>query len=75
MQIKIDTNADALYIKLRKGRIAKTVDNGDHLADYDKKGKLLGFEILNLSKLVPEKERGVTLSEVIENNQKTPLPA
>jgi uncharacterized protein YuzE len=56
MQIKIDTIADALYIKLRKGKIAKTKDNGDHLADYDKKGKLIGFEVLNFSKLVPKKE-------------------
>lgn len=73
MQIKIDTNADALYIKLRKGKIAKTKNNGDHLADYDKKGNLIGFEILNLSKTIPKDERKVTLSEVIENtNQKLP---
>jgi uncharacterized protein YuzE len=68
MQIKIDTNADALYIKLRKGKVAKTKNNGDHLADYDKKGNLIGFEIFNLSKVVPKDERKVTLSEVIENS-------
>ncbi len=71
MQIKIDINADALYIKLRKGKIAKTKNNGDHLVDYDKKGNLIGFEIFNLSKAIPKDERKVTLSEVIKNsNQK-----
>jgi uncharacterized protein YuzE len=74
MQIKIDINADALYIKLRKGKIAKTKNNGDHLTDYDKKGTLIGFEILNLSKTIPKNERKVTLSEVIANS-KQKLPA
>ena len=74
MQFKIDTVADALYIKLRRGKIAKTKDNGDHLADYDKKGNLLGFEVLNVSKVVPAGERK-TLSEVIVSTKRTPLSA
>jgi uncharacterized protein YuzE len=53
MQIKIDTTADALYIRLKRGKISKTKDRGDHFVDYDKKGNLLGFEILNFSKKVP----------------------
>jgi len=75
MQLKIDTNADALYIKLRRGKIAKTKDNGDHLADYDKKGNLLGFEVLNISKVVSKAEERKTLSEVIVTSHKTELPA
>jgi uncharacterized protein YuzE len=59
MQIKLDTIADALYIKLKKGKIAKTENRGDYLVDYDKKGKLVGFEVLNLSKKVPMGERGL----------------
>ena len=59
MQIKIDTAADALYIKLKKGKISKTQDRGDYLVDYDKKGNLLGFEVLNLSKKIPVRERGL----------------
>lgn len=65
MQIKFDTAADALYIKLRKGRIARTKNNGDHLADYDKKGELIGFEILNISKVVPKVEDRTNISEVV----------
>lgn len=59
MQIKIDTIADVLYIKLKKGKISKTEDRGDYLVDYDKRGKLVGFEVLNLSKKVPIGERGL----------------
>ena len=57
MQIKMDITADALYIKLKKGKISKTKNKGDYLVDYDKKGNLLGFEILNFSKKVPQGER------------------
>lgn len=59
MQIKIDTLADALYIKLKKGRMSKTQNRGDYLVDYNKKGDLLGFEIINFSKKVPKGERGL----------------
>ncbi len=67
MQIKIDTTADALYIKLKKGKISKTEDRGDHLVDYDKKGNLLGFEVLNFSKTVPSGEK--ELVSVVDNRK------
>jgi uncharacterized protein YuzE len=67
MQIKIDTTADALYIKLKRGKISKTEDCGDHLVDYDKKGNLLGFEVLNFSKTVPAGER--ELVSVVDNRK------
>ena len=57
MQIKLDTTADALYIRIKKGKISKTKNAGDYLVDYDKKGNLLGFEVLNVSKKVPAAER------------------
>jgi uncharacterized protein YuzE len=72
MQIKIDTTADALYIKLKRGKISKTENRGDHLVDYDKKGNLLGFEVLNFSKTVPVGER--ELVSVVDN-RKIVLPA
>ena len=72
MQIKVDTTADALYIKLRRGKIAKTKDKGDHFVDYDKKGNLLGFEVLNFSKKVPLGERE---SVSVIDNRRIPLPA
>jgi len=49
MQIKHDPQADALYIQLKKGEVAKTKQEGTCLVDYDKKGNLLGVEILNCS--------------------------
>ena len=72
MQIKMDINADALYIKLKKGKISKTKNKGDYLVDYDKKGNLLGFEVLNFSKKVPRGERE---SVSVIGNQRIPLPA
>ena len=62
MQIKIDTTADALYITLKKGKVFRTENRGDYLADYDEHGALLGFEVLNLSEKVPAGERNLVLS-------------
>jgi uncharacterized protein YuzE len=70
MKIKIDATADALYIKLKRGKISKTENMGDHLVDYDKKGSILGFEILNFSKKVPA--GGREPASVI-GNRKIPL--
>ena len=71
MQIKVDTTADALYIKLKRGKISKTKDRGDYLVDYDKKGSLLGFEVLNFSRKVPQAERK---SVSVIGNQRIALP-
>ena len=72
MKIKYDTTADALYITLKKGRIARTKEAGAYLVDYDKKGGLLGFEVLNYSKKVPALERK---SVFIGGQKRIPLPA
>ena len=50
MKIDYDKTADAMYIRMRKGSVKKTV----HLArlinaDLDRNGKVLGVEILNAS--------------------------
>jgi uncharacterized protein YuzE len=52
MQIKYDKSVDALYITLKKGKVFKTKEQGGSMVDYDKKGELLGLEILNYSKKV-----------------------
>lgn len=50
MKINYDKIADAAYISIKKGSINKTVKLGKFLhADLDKKGKVLGIEILNAS--------------------------
>ena len=72
MQIKYDTTADALYITLKKGKVSKTKEAGAYLVDYDKKGGLLGFEVLNYSKHVPALERK---SVFIAGRKRIPLPA
>ncbi|HSU72878.1 MAG TPA: DUF2283 domain-containing protein [Candidatus Binatia bacterium] len=53
MEITYDRAADALYIRLKKGKFAKnaTLDL-QTIFDLDAKGNLLGIELLNASKRV-----------------------
>ncbi len=67
MRIKYDKSADALYITLKKGSVAKTKEQKSYLADYDKKGDLLGLEILKYSKKVPISDR-LSLSKLEEHS-------
>ena len=52
--MKYDKSADALYITLKKGKVSKTKERSGYLVDYDKKGDLLGLEILHYSKKAPK---------------------
>lgn len=55
MNVTYDREADALYIRLRDGDVAKTSDVEEGLTlDYDKAGDLLGIEILRASKRITE---------------------
>jgi len=55
MKITYDKIADAAYMALRKGRVAKTVEMSDQvIVDIDKKGNLLGIEMLRASKQLPK---------------------
>lgn len=48
MNINYDKVADAVYMTLRKGKVSKTVEMEDRLiVDVDKKGNILGIEILD----------------------------
>lgn len=53
----MDWQADALYIKFQNGKFARNqrVDD-DTMIDLDAKGRLLGIEILNVTKKVPAKD-------------------
>lgn len=54
MEIRYDKEADAMYIELRKGKFAKNKKVDDFMViDLDKSGKLLGIELLNVSKQMP----------------------
>ena len=48
MNINYDKVADAIYMTLRKGKVSKTVEMEDRLVvDVDKKGNILGIELLD----------------------------
>lgn len=52
--ISYDKEADAAYFSVKKGKVAKTVKLDDWLlADVDKKGTLLGVEMLFVSLRAP----------------------
>lgn len=54
MEITYDKDADAMYIRLRKGSFAKNKTLDDRtIFDMDAKGNLLGIEILDASKRIP----------------------
>ena len=54
MNIKYDKKIDALYIELAVGEYNDSRKiNEDIVVDADKKGKVLGIEILNAKKVVP----------------------
>jgi uncharacterized protein YuzE len=66
MKITYDKMADALYIYLRKGKVAKTKKVTSRLLiDVDKKGNVLGIEILDVSRQIPKKEIGRISTEML----------
>ena len=54
MEISYDKEADAMYIELRDGEFAKNKKIDDFtIIDLDKKGNILGIELLEVSKRMP----------------------
>ncbi|MBS3052340.1 MAG: DUF2283 domain-containing protein [Candidatus Aenigmarchaeota archaeon] len=54
MEISLDLKADALYIKFQDGKFAKNVKiDRDTIMDLDSKGRILGIEMLNVTKKIP----------------------
>ena len=54
MEITFDKNADAIYIEFRKGGFAKNKKIDDFtIIDFDNEGKILGIELLEVSKRIP----------------------
>lgn len=51
MKITIDKEADAMYIEVSEGEFAtnKIIDD-ETIIDLDKNGKIIGIELLNVSK-------------------------
>ena len=50
MRLSIDPHADALYLRLREGRVGETRPLLDHrvIVDFDENGQLLGVEVLGI---------------------------
>jgi uncharacterized protein YuzE len=60
MKLEYDKAVDAAYLsverRIKKGEVKKTVEvNKDIFIDLNNKGKLLGIEILNASKVLNKK--------------------
>lgn len=55
MKINYDKIADAIYFSMKKGKIAKTLEMNERLiVDVDKKGNILGIEMLDASNQLPK---------------------
>ncbi len=55
MVIKYDKEADALYIKLSEGKVAESDEEKPGvILDYDVDGNILGIEVLDASKKMPQ---------------------
>ena len=71
IQVSYDPQADAIYIRLR----AAKVDESDEVSagvvvDYDRKGKPVGIEVLDASRLVgghPHLQVDFALAELIKH--------
>ncbi len=52
--VTFDTEANAMYDKLRAGKVAlskKSRQNGlDYVIDFDRKGEIIGVEVLNMKR-------------------------
>ena len=53
-KVAFDTEANAMYYKLCKGKVVisrKVRQNGlDYVIDFDRKGEVIGVEVLNMKK-------------------------
>ena len=65
MEINYDKEADAVYIEFQKGEFSKNKKIDDFtIIDLDNKGRILGIELLEVSKRIPIE----SLSEVNVKN-------
>jgi uncharacterized protein YuzE len=65
MKVTYDKSADAMYIYLKTGKVAKTHEVNERvLVDLDRTGKVIGIEILGVSEQIPKKEIGKIYSEM-----------
>ena len=62
MKATYDKEADAMYIRVKKGRVHKTLEvSGAVNVDVDKRGRALGVELLFVSSQMPRKSISKTI--------------
>jgi len=55
MKIEHDSDADALYIEFSDAEFSKNqIVDPQTIIDFDKDGNLIGIELLNVSKRIPQ---------------------
>ena len=66
MKIRYDPDADAMYIRLSDEEIDKTLKIDDNtILDYDKKGQLVGIEILFVKERMPTLLKEIKMENLI----------
>ena len=66
MKLKIDRQADALYLTLDESAAVESEEVAPGIiVDYDDKKQVVGIEMLHLSKRVPDLEIGRLLFETV----------
>jgi uncharacterized protein YuzE len=55
MKVKYDKEVDVLYIHFSEGKIVESdEDKPGIILDYDEQGSIVGIEMLNASKRIPQ---------------------
>jgi uncharacterized protein YuzE len=55
MKIKLDLEDDALYIRFKEDKILESEElKRGIIFDYNRKGEVVGVEIINISKYIPK---------------------
>jgi uncharacterized protein YuzE len=63
MKLNYDNKVDALSIRFNANSYAESDEISDGVIfDYDKKGKIVGIEILNASKILPREVKNISSS-------------
>ena len=66
MKLKIDQQADALYLTLDESAATESEEVAPGIiVDYGDKGQVVGIEMLHLSKRAPDLELGRLLFEMV----------
>ena len=79
MDIKYDIMADAVYVNVGSGKVAKTIKTEERfLVDVDTEGNVVGIEILDASsqqELVENLKKNVSRGAPITIENSTPVAA